>query len=352
MTHTEPRQSVFRAAFENVVPVVDDGPMAPLHLADNTNMFGTAPAVLEAVRQSSADDATQYPPTSGPLLREALAAYLGVRPNEVVLGTGGDGVIDCAFRAFCEPGDAIAFPDPTFVMARYFAATNNLRPLPVPVRADATTDIEALTGTEAAAVYVCAPNNPTGLQPTVAELRYVLERAHGFVMLDEAYAEFAGATLTSEIAQHGRAIILRTFSKALGLAGMRIGFAVGEASLMQEIEKARGPFAVSNVALRAATAVLTKGLSWVQQCVSASIAARAELIALLRERGFSPLPSAGNFLLVPVRDAKETLRGLAARGISVRPFTRLTVIGDAVRVTVGPGDAMRRVADALREVAG
>lgn len=352
MMHTEPRQSVFRPAFENVVPVVDDGPMAPLHLADNTNLFGAAAAVLEAIRESSAADATQYPPSSGPLLREALAAYLHVQPNEVVLGTGGDGVIDCAFRAFCEPGETIAFPDPTFVMARYFAATNSLRPLPVPVRSDATTDIEALSSADAAAVYVCAPNNPTGLQPREAELRFVLERANGFVMIDEAYAEFAGATLTREIAQHGRAIIVRTFSKALGLAGLRIGYAVGEASLMQEIEKARGPFAVSNVALRAATAVLTKGLSWVQQCVAASLAARAELTALLHERGFGPFASSANFLLVPVQDAKAVVRALAARGIAVRPFTGLTNIGDAVRITVGPSEAMKRVADALKQVAG
>lgn len=348
MTQAEPRHGVFRPAYETVEPVVDDGPMAPLHLADNTNLFGTAPAILDAIRLSGADDATQYPPSSGPALREAIAAYLRVRPNEVVLGTGGDGVIDCALRAFCEPGDAVAHPDPTFVMARYFAATNGLRPLPIPVRSDATVDVEALCPADAAAVYVCAPNNPTGLQPTEAELGLVLERARGLVMIDQAYA---GATLTPDIVQHPRAIVVRTFSKALGLAGMRVGYAVGDESLVREIEKARGPFAVSNVALRAATAVLTHGLAWVQQCVAASLAARAELTALRVDRAFSPLPSAANFLLVPVRDAQHVLRGLAARGISVRPFRRLTAIGDAVRITVGPSQAMRRVADALVEIA-
>lgn len=351
MTQTEYRQGIVRPAYQRVEPVVDDGPMAALHLADNTNLFGTAPAILDAIRLSGADDATQYPPSSGPALREAIAGYLAVRPNEIVLGTGGDGVIDCALRAFCEPGDAVAHPDPTFVMARYFATTNSLRPVPVPVRPDATTDVEALCAAHAAAVYVCAPNNPTGLQPTEAELRFVLERARGFVMIDEAYAEFAGATLTPDIAQHPRAIVVRTFSKALGLAGMRVGYAVGDESLLREIEKARGPFAVSNVALRAATAVLTQGLAWVQQCISAALAARAELTALLLDRGFTPLSSAANFLLVPVPDSQNVVRGLAARGISVRPFRRLTAIGDAVRITVGPSNAMRRVADALVEVA-
>ena len=291
--------------------------MAPLHLADNTNLFGTSPAILEAIRLSGADDATQYPPTSGPAVREAIAGYLGVRPNEIVLGTGGDGVIDCALRAFCEPGDAVAHPDPTFVMARYFATSN--RPDRYQLRCAPTHHRCRGAVRRGAAASTCARRTSDGVQPTEAELRFVLERARGFVMIDEAYAEFAGATLTSEMAQHPRAIIVRTFSKALGLAGMRVGYAVGDESLVREIEKARGPFAVSNVALRAATAVLSHGSAWVQQCIAASLAARAELTALLaivvshryrRRRtsvSFQPL-------------CQETVRGLSSRGISVRPF--------------------------------
>ncbi|MEW5919312.1 MAG: aminotransferase class I/II-fold pyridoxal phosphate-dependent enzyme, partial [Gemmatimonadota bacterium] len=123
-----------RPSFDQVVPVVADDPPAPLHLSDNTNLFGTPPAALAAIHAAQGADIVQYPSSSGPELREAIAGYLGVQPNEVVVGCGGDNIIDCALRAFCAPGDAVAFPDPTFVMTRYFALTNGLTPTPVPIR--------------------------------------------------------------------------------------------------------------------------------------------------------------------------------------------------------------------------
>ncbi|MGQ0640547.1 MAG: pyridoxal phosphate-dependent aminotransferase [Gemmatimonadaceae bacterium] len=339
-----------RRGFAALTPYLADSPTAPLHLADNTNAFGVPPSALQAIQETRQADVVEYPPSSGPRLREAIASYLGVQPNEVVLGCGADDVIDCSFRAFCEPGQRVAFPDPTFVMARYFALSNGLTPVPVPVRPGGAADAAALLATEAAVVYICAPNNPTGLQPAVSDLRMLLDRAKGVVMIDEAYAEFTGETLVREVVQHARAIVVRTFSKAFGLAGLRIGYAIGPAALVLEIEKARGPFAVSNVALRAATVALANDLAWVQGRVQEAIAAREELVRLLRERSFAPLPSAANFVLVPVTDARRIAERLSQRGIGVRAFTRLTQIGDALRITVAPLDAMRRVADALVEV--
>ncbi|MGH7710116.1 MAG: pyridoxal phosphate-dependent aminotransferase [Gemmatimonadaceae bacterium] len=350
MTRAKPNElTAPRRALQDVMPVVADGPRAPLHLADNTNLFGAPPTALAVIQAADASDIVHYPPSSGPELREAIASYLSIQPNEVVLGCGGDDVIDCAFRAFCEPGDAVAFPDPTFVMARYFAMTNSLAPRPVSVRSDGTTDVAALIATRAPVVYACAPNNPTGLQPTAPELRVLLNEADGIVIIDEAYAEFAGETLAADIVQHGRAIVVRTFSKAFGLAGLRVGYAVGTPALMLEIEKARGPFPVTNVALRAATAAVTADLPWVQARVEDAIAARVELVRLLRTRGFTPLASAGNFVLVPVPNARDVAQRLAAIGIAVRAFSGLAQIGDALRITVAPLDAMHRVADALGE---
>jgi len=352
MTHVAPNAAfVPRPAFAGLAPYLADAPKAALHLADNTNQFGTPPAALHAIRTAATADLSEYPPSSGPQLREAVADYLGVAPNEVVLGCGGDNVIDCAFRAFCEPGQRVAFPDPTFVMARYFTVSNGLTPVAVPVRGDGSADTTALLETEARILYICAPNNPTGMQPPVAELRMLLERATGIVMLDEAYAEFAGETLVREVVRQGRAIVVRTFSKAFGLAGLRLGFAVGAEPLILEIEKARGPFAVSNVALRAATAALTSDLPWVRDRVRQVLAARHEFVRLLHERHFTPLPSAANFVLVPVTDSRAVAQRLAEQGIGVRAFTQLTGIGDAVRITIGPPEAMHRVADALAALA-
>jgi histidinol-phosphate aminotransferase len=339
-----PRQNL-----AGLTPYLADSPAAELHLADNTNAFGIAPAALKAILATRPADAIQYPPSSGPRLREAIAEYLGIAPNEVVLGCGGDDVIDCAFRALCEPGDRVAFPDPTFVMARYFTLTNGLTPVPVPVLSDGTADVSALLDAKAAITYICAPNNPTGIQPPANELRRIMREADGIVMLDEAYAEFAGETLVDEAVQNGRTVVVRTFSKAFGLAGLRIGFAVGAAELVFEIEKARGPFAVSNVALHAATAALTEDLEFVKARVQDAIAARQEFVRLLQQRAFTPLPSAGNFVLVPVANARLVADRLAQRGIGVRAFTKLTAIGDALRITIAPAQSMRRVADALAE---
>lgn len=340
-----------RASFREVAPYVSDSPPAVLHLADNTNVFGAPPTALATIRAASAEEVLHYPPSSGPALREAIAAYLGVKPNEVVLGCGADGVIDCAFRAFCEPGEAVTFPLPTFMMARYFALTNALTPVAVAMQSDGNLDVDGLLAARASVIYVCAPNNPTGIQPRMTDLRALLEHAEGIVVIDEAYAEFAGETLVNDVIQQDRAIVVRTFSKAFGLAGLRVGYAIGAAALMLEIEKARGPFAVSSVALRTATAALTNDLPWVRARVKDAIASRDEFVRLLRERGFAPLASAANFVLVPVAGARRIAERLAQDGIAVRAFTQLIGTGDALRITVGPLTAMRRVADALSELA-
>ncbi|HEY7569196.1 MAG TPA: histidinol-phosphate transaminase [Gemmatimonadaceae bacterium] len=352
MTRAEPNAGfVPRPSFVDVVPYVSNSAPAALHLADNTNVFGAPPTALATIHAATAEQVLHYPPSSGPALLEAIASYHGVRPNEVVLACGGDGVIDCAFRALCEPGNAVVFPVPTFMMCRYFALTNGLTPIPVAMSADGSIDVEGVLRARASLIYVCAPNNPTGGQPRSTDLRALLERANGIVVLDEAYSEFAGETLVGEVVQQDRAIVVRTFSKAFGLAGLRVGYAIGAPPLMREIEKARGPFAVSSVSLRAATAAITSDLPWVQARVKDAIASRIELVRLLTERGLTPLPSAANFVLVPVADARRVAERLATRGIAVRAFEQLPGIGDALRIAVAPLDAMRRVADALSELA-
>lgn len=349
MINADASQSDFRQAYRSLVSYSADGPRAALHLADNTNAFGAPPAALAAVLAAISADLSYYPPSSGWQLCEAIAAYVGVAPNEVLIGCGADALIDCTLRALCEPGNSVAFPDPAFVMARHFAVTNGLRPYPVPIVAGGALDTAGLLNTNARIIYVCAPNNPTGIQWSREALRHILERAQGFVIVDEAYAEYSGETLAPVAASHGRLIVLRTFSKAFGLAGMRVGFAVAAPAILAELEKARGPFPVSQVALHAAHAAITAGLPWVRDRIAETIASREEFVRLLREHGFAPLPSGANFVLVPVGDAPSVQDALAQHGIGVRAFTALTGIGDALRITIGGQDDMRRVAHALVE---
>lgn len=319
-------------------------------LADNTSPFGAPPAAKRAVAEAVGDRVAQYPSTYSGALREAIAAYVGVAPNEVMVGCGSDEIMSCAFRALGEPGDRVAYMDPTFVMARVFAVVNSLVPVPVALTPGFDADGEALVAAQAPITYLCTPNNPTGVPVARATVRHVLEAAPGLTFIDEAYAEFAGSNLAREAPAHGRLLVFRTFSKAFGLAGMRVGFAVGARPLIAELEKARGPFTVTALSERAALAAVTDDLDWVKDGVRRIVAARERALATLRGAGFAPLPSAANFLLLPVGDSATAQQALRARGILVRHFVGLPGIGDALRISLTDWPVMGRVLDALLEV--
>ncbi len=339
-----------RDAYRDVRAYDVDPTACEITLADNTSAFGAPPSAKRVVAEALGDRIAQYPTTYSRTLREAIAAYVGVAPDEVMVGCGSDEVMSCAFRALGEPGSRVAYMHPTFVMARDFALTNSLVPVPVPLGPGFDADGEALVAAGAPITYLCTPNNPTGVPVAPATMRHVLERAAGLTFIDEAYAEFAGSNLAREAPAHGRSLVFRTFSKVFGLAGMRVGFAVGARPLIAELEKARGPFTVTTLSERAALAAITDDLAWVRDGVRRIVAARERALAELRGAGFAPLPSAANFFLLPVRDARAAQRAMRERGILVRHFTGLAGIGDALRVSLTEWPVMGRVLAALHEV--
>jgi histidinol-phosphate/aromatic aminotransferase/cobyric acid decarboxylase-like protein len=142
-------------------------------------------------------------------------------------------------------------------------------------------------------------------------------------------------------------LAVRTLSKAFGLAGLRIGYAVGAPELVAEVEKSRGPYKVSALAEEAATLALTEDLPWVREHIAEVLHNRSRFASELGERGFFPLPSDANFLLVPVTNAGEIAARMRAAGVAVRPFTALAGIGDALRISIGPWPLMMEVLDAL-----
>jgi histidinol-phosphate aminotransferase len=204
-------------------------------------------------------------------------------------------------------------------------------------------------------VYLCRPNNPTGvsLAEDWVQALLALGGPEGpLVVLDEAYADFADDGLLSQAPDTDRLLVIRTLSKLYGLAGLRVGFAVGPTALVQETEKARGPYQVSEVAERAAIAALRDSSGWCENVRAEVIQNRERLAEALRSRGLQPFPSQGNFLLIPVEPANavEVNRALKDHGVACRPFPRLRGIGDALRVTVGPWDLMERFLGALDQL--
>ena len=321
-----------------------------LDLSDNVNLWGVPPAAARALGEPLAAQPSVYPRSDPAELRAALARYAGVSAAEVITGCGSDDVIDGALRAFAAPGEKVAYSAPSFSMLVTFARVNGLEPVPVPFGKDGDVDPDALLAQRAAITYLCSPNNPTGTGVSTAALEHVVTRAEGLVLVDEAYGEFSGQTAVSLLPRAPQLLVTRTLSKAFGLAGLRVGYGLAAPELVQVLEKVRGPYKVNVLGEKAAIAALREDVSWVRRHVDESVAIRERLRDALETLGLRALPSAANFLCLPVPDSAALGRTLLGRGIKVRVLRALPGIGDAVRVGVGPWALMERLLAALRVV--
>lgn len=318
-------------------------------LADSTNAWGAAPSAVTAAARA-ATEAWRYPSLYGEPLKAALAELHGVDPSCIVTGCGSDDVLRSSFSAFGAPGDVITWMDPTFVIIASFAKLLGLDARPVPFDAALRFDGDALVARQAAITYLCSPNNPTGTLVEADALRDVIARARGLVVLDEAYADFSGASLIAEAPSRANLLVTRTFSKSFGLAGLRVGYGVATPAIVEAIERARGPYTLNRVAEQAATAVVMHDVPWMRARAADAIAARDRLATELRALGFAPLPSAANFLCVPTPRAAALAAACLARGVVIRAFSGLPAVGDAVRIAAAPWEVLARVVDAAREV--
>lgn len=336
------RLAVARAAYADV-PLYDPK-RAPvdLDLTDNTNLWGVPPTAERVLREVPVPVITRYPSLYAADLKAELAAWLGVTPDMLVTGAGSDDVLDSAMRAFGDPGDGVAASVPTFAMVPIFARMNGLAYTGVNETEAHALDVEGLLTSGARILYVCTPNNPTGCVTPLATLRALATRHPGVLIIDEAYAEFAGVSAVSLVREFERVLVVRTMSKAFGLAGLRIGYAIGQPALVTEVEKSRGPYKLTSLAERMAVAAVRDDRAWVEEHVALAVSLRERLADALRARGFVPLPSGANFVCVPVPQCVAVGQAMRARGVAVRPFPDLPHIGDALRFSVGPWPLLER----------
>lgn len=338
-----------RAAYRDIELYDPRRTTCEVDLSDNTNLFGVPPAARRALATLESRMISRYPSVYGDRLKAAIARLHGVDPENVATGCGSDDVIDSAIRAFCEPGHAVAYPDPTFGVVATFARMSGAVPLAVPMNAGGV-DVEALCAAAARVTYVCSPNNPTGAAVRAESLELLDRELRGVLLLDEAYADFSGGSRASLSARSSRTVSVRTLSKAYGLAGLRIGYAVGPREIVREIEKSRGPYKLSTAAEAAACAALAEDGGWVAEHVAAVLENRDRLTAELVRRGAGVSPSDANFLLIRLpagATAAGVTSSLLGDGVGVRAFPALPGLGDCIRVTVGPWPLMVRFLDAL-----
>lgn len=342
------RLAFARAAYESVSLYDPNRAPVAIDLTDNTNLWGLPPTAERALREIAVASVTRYPTLYATELKHALADYVGVTPDMIVTGCGSDDILDSAMRAFGEPGDLVAGSDPSFAMIPIFARMNGLRWQSVTeMPLTRQPDMDALLATGARITYLCSPNNPTGALVTRECIERAVQAATGVVIIDEAYAEFAGVSSVDLVTRSDRVLVVRTLSKAFGLAGLRTGYAIGQPALIREVEKSRGPYKVNAIAERVALVALQHDRGWIDAHVTLACALRERLADALRAMGLTPMPSAANFVCVPVSNAARVGQALRSRDVAARPFPALPHVGDALRVSVGPWPMLAQFLSAL-----
>jgi histidinol-phosphate aminotransferase len=323
----------------------------------NEGLFGPLPGVLDAVAAALPRSWT-YPEHAYLELREGIAADIGAQPSQVLPGHGIQTLILTLCSAFLSPGDRVVVPELTYGLYAQaaLAAGAVLERVPTPgLRLDLDRIADAARRSRARLVWVCDPNNPTGSVVDEADWRRFLDALPPgcVVAADEAYVDYVdpGRRIRrqEDVAARRPVVVLRTFSKIFGLAGLRLGYALAAPELVRYLQVVQEPFNVNRPALVAGAASLGRPAE-VEERRHATVAAREHLAAGLRAAGLDPLPSEANFVLVRhgVDDA-ALVEGLLRRGVLVRPGADLGLPG-WTRITVGPRPLMDRVAGALPAV--
>jgi len=325
-------------------------------LASNENPLGPSPLAVEAA-QRALRDANWYPDGAGFYLRKKLSERLGLEMDRVMLGAGSCELIDLAARTLLTPGDNAVTSEGSFPLYYSAVRATGERLAAVPLR-DFGFDLEAIAGAvdgRTRVIYLANPNNPTGTVFTADAFDRFLARIPetALVVLDEAYFEYAdrpGYSRSLDLVRAGcNLLVLRTFSKVYGLAGMRVGYAAGPAGLLAQMNKVRQPFNVSGVSLAAALTALDD-VEHVRRSLENNRRGMAQLEAGLRAQGVSFVPSVANFLLVHLGPATNRIAEAILRlGVIVRPMAWMGFPG-AIRVSVGTPAENEKFLAALAEV--
>lgn len=295
----------------------------------------------------------RYPDPLQTELKQKLSALKGVPAGNIFLGVGSDEAIDLLYRIFCEPRrDNVVAIDPTYGMYGVCADINEVEYRTVRLDDKFDIDIDALFAAVDDAtkiIWLCSPNNPTGNSLSVGRVKEVISRFGGIVVLDEAYIDFSPTpSLLGELHNWPNLVILQTFSKAWGSAGVRLGMAFADKAIIDIFNKVKYPYNINVLTQRYAVKLLDKAPS-VKRRVEGIIRNRGVLEKLLRKCSCIKkiYPSDANFLLVSTTGAKEIYDYLVDTGIIVRNRHGITLCDECLRITVGTRDEIRRVAAAL-----
>jgi histidinol-phosphate aminotransferase len=325
--------------------------MTTYKLSSNENPYPPLPGVVEAANRA-AEQMNRYPDMGNTALYEALSDRLGVGVDHLALATGSVGLIYQLVQAFCEPGDEVVYAWRSFEAYPIAVTASGARNVQVALLPDGRHDLEAMSAAvtdRTRIVMVCTPNNPTGPSVTQTELDAFLAEIpeHVLVIVDEAYVEFVrmgdAVDGVATVLAHDNVVSTRTFSKAYGLAGFRVGYAVGPTSVATALRAVSLPFGISSVAQAAALASL-RAESELLARVEALVAERDRVVQGLAGAGLTVPDAQGNFVWFAAGDRTTELATAADElGIVVRPFA-----GDGARISIGEPEANDRIVELAR----
>ena len=322
-------------------------------LNTNENPFGPSPKALEAMRAAAADSLRLYPDPEATDLRDALANHHGVTPEQVFVGNGSDEVLAHVFVALLKQSKPLLYPDITYSFYPVWAQLFDVDVETVPLDAELRVRVDDYRR-DAGSIIFPNPNAPTGMALPRTEIKRLLD-AHASipVLIDEAYVDFGGESAVPAIADHPNLLIVRTMSKARGLAGLRVGYALGDAGLIEALTRVKDSFnsyPIGTVA-QAGAAASVRDEAYFRECCARIIAGREAMTQALVERGFVVLPSSANFIFArhPDRDGPELAAELRARAVLVRHFNKPRT-APYLRITVGTEEDTARLIAAVDNI--
>jgi len=321
-----------------------------IKLNSNENPYPPSPEALAAIKDIDGECLRRYPEPFGEEFRKAVSQLLGVPCNWVIVGNGSDEILSIVIRACAEPTRKVVYPVPTYVLYRTLTEMQAADILEIPYREYNILPVADLIAAHGSVTFIASPNSPSGHVVPSDDLRKLASELSGVLVIDEAYVDFAEESALNLVQDHENVILIRTLSKGYSLAGLRLGFGVGNPQLLNGLFKVKDSYNVDAIACKVATAAITDQ-AYKNACVAKVKASRTRLAKDLKQLGFCVWDSQANFLLTqpPQGNAEYLYQQLREKKILIRYFKQ-PGLEDKLRITVGTDEQNQILLQALRDL--
>lgn len=323
----------------------------------NENPFPPSPELLQQLQNNLEKfELNRYPDPDCVELKQAISGRTGQSVDHLTVGNGSDELIQLILQIFCDAGDSVVFPDPTFAMYSIIARGMGLKPLLVPLDDrwdfDGEAFLQSISNENPKVVFISYPNNPTGNCFSEASIWKIIEEFQGIVVLDEAYYDFAGKTFVNHLAKHNNLIVLRSLSK-IGMAALRVGYAVAHPSIIAEMNKVRLPYNSNTISQTFATQLLNN-FSLAQKQIDLILIERDRMVREMAKcNSITVFHSDSNFVLFRVESGgRKIFESLMQNGILIRDLGSHPRLKDCLRVTIGTQQENNLFLEKLQKLTG